>query len=214
MRAARASVAGAIALGAFGLILDADGDAWFGLLMIGGGVLFAAWAPWLAALGSLRAAPVVTLAAFGVLFPVWGYVIALVGLVVGGMFGVPHAVITGVVLCLAVRNAWFILISVGALALAWVGAVFLHLALAGSALGPAAGTPPDGATAYLFAAALWHLQMTLALAAWADRRIIGIHLPTGRCAACGYDLSGLPDKLCPECGRTEELHRSASGTDS
>lgn len=144
-------------------------------------------------------------------FPVWGLIVAAVLFIVGGFFGVPHAVFTGILLWRAAQDVWFVPISVGALALAWGGAVFLNLALYGTALGPPIGAPPDDRrNIFLFAAALWHLQMIAALAVWADRRIVLLHAPIGRCAACGYDLAGLTGMISPECGRAGALPAPAA----
>ena len=52
---------------------------------------------------------------------------------------------------------------------------------------------------YSVAIPLWMLG-ALSTAAWWGMRRAAWHRETWECRRCGYDLSGLDAKLCPECG--------------
>jgi len=49
------------------------------------------------------------------------------------------------------------------------------------------------------AAALW-MALTILPARHGRRRRHSRLLMAGRCVRCGYDLDGIPSKMCPECG--------------
>src|SRR5262249_19367736 len=70
----------------------------------------------------------------------------------------------------------------------------IHLGSAPAAIGL------PGEHQYILSFPLW-IIFTLSTIAWFAARRSRWHLVPGHCR-CGYDLRGLPEPRCPECGRT------------
>jgi hypothetical protein len=55
---------------------------------------------------------------------------------------------------------------------------------------------------FVIGAAIWHAHSTVMLWWWCVRERRRMRTRGQRpCAQCGYDLSGVPTSVCPECGR-------------
>lgn len=50
-------------------------------------------------------------------------------------------------------------------------------------------------------AIVWHILMAIGLFKWAEQERRRWRVRNWLCAHCQYDVSGLRDKLCPECGK-------------
>mgnify|MGYP000845563241 CR=1 FL=1 len=74
----------------------------------------------------------------------------------------------------------------------------------GAGLNPGGGLPHQtaagGPLGVLAAMALWHGAASIGVRAGAVPKWDLERAFEGRCARCGYDLSGLAGGVCPECG--------------
>lgn len=57
-----------------------------------------------------------------------------------------------------------------------------------------------GKDPFPFLAGAWHIGNALVLLSWARRERLAYAPVPGKCAACGYDISGTRAPRCPECG--------------
>lgn len=62
------------------------------------------------------------------------------------------------------------------------------------------GTPAYKATMHAVSIPLWIVALPPGVLAWAWLRRRENWRGPGACAACGYDRSGTPGRICPECG--------------
>lgn len=67
-----------------------------------------------------------------------------------------------------------------------------------------AGYALPGRYMYIFAMPLWMISLGF-LGGWWGARRAGWHRRPWECRRCGYDLRGLPEPLCPECGRRTKV---------
>jgi hypothetical protein len=160
-----------------------------------GGLLFALYAPAAARWsGAIPPHDCILLGAFGVSFAGWGFLAAAFA---GGFFGVLHALVCTAALGALVRDWRVVIAPVLALAPAW--AVVFRLSE-----GP--GALPISQTVWMLIPVLvWNVEMSLVLAAWSAwrrRHPLPSREPGRRrqCPICRYDLTGLWEPICPECG--------------
>lgn len=176
-----------------------------------GGLLFAIYAP--AAARWSRSVPphdCIILGVFGVTFAGWGLLAAMC---MGGFFGIAHAAVCTAALGALVRDWRVVIAPIPALAPAW--AVTFRLSEGSGAL-------TMSQTMWMLTPVLvWNLEMAVVLAVWSAWRHHN-PLPERRrdrgsadaCPACGYDLMGLREPVCPECGASVHLPQAAAPGDA
>ncbi|MFG0285327.1 MAG: hypothetical protein ACF8R7_12985 [Phycisphaerales bacterium JB039] len=170
--------------------VGADALLTFGVFACGG-ALFAIYAPAAARWSrALAAHDIRLLFVFGLSFAGWGFLLLPM---LGGLFGLLHA-ITCTAAILAMVRDWRVAVApIPALAPAW--AVTFRLSEGPNAL-------PVGQIVWMLIPVLvWNIEMSVVFAGWsAWRRVHPLPDPAKHCAACGYDLAGLREPICPECG--------------
>lgn len=161
-----------------------------------GGLLFAIYAP---AAGrwsqSVQPHDCILLGVFGVTFAGWGMLAAMC---MGGFFGVAHAAVCTAALWVLVRDWRVVIAPLPALAPAW--AVTFHISEGPNAL-------PMSQTVWMLTPVLiWNVEMAAVFTTWsAWRRRHPLPDPRQFCADCGYELAGLREPVCPECGASVHL---------
>lgn len=158
------------------------------------GVCFALYAPpllWIGRGGSPGKHFILCL--WGLMFPIWGFVLAFVTAVAAGIFGWPHSILTGVVLGRITRSRNLGFGVALAILPAWVLAVVID------------GSFRFGFQTFPLAATTWNVLVSAMLALWALHNrgldLLDSDARAGLCTGCGYDLRGTtPGSACPECG--------------
>ncbi len=170
-----------------------DGNISFLATLIGGAIMFLAYAPVAVALAGDSDQPgALGVAAIGVFFPVWGWAFGYL-ICIGGPWGFPQGWMTAAFMYIVWRS-WGVSLLIAVIAPAIAG---LWNALYSTGIAPTEYQLPEGAIAWnvLTAATLlpYALRRRKRLELWLHRR---------RCIACGYDISDLSERNCPECGRS------------
>ncbi len=134
---------------------------------------------------------------FAALFPLWGPVVFVISLLVGGPLvcsGIWAAMITPRIAGRRWRASRLGMISGGASLGVWIAAVVVSLFYNAPEL--IAGLMAGGAPL------VWHVVMAVGLVLAGCRGYCERRAGAAECLGCGYDLLGLPERTacCPECG--------------
>jgi len=164
-----------------------------------GGVLFAIYgsaaARWSRAVDPLDSMFIV---AFGLSFTLWGMMTLPM---CGGVFGVLHAIACTAGIRILIADWRPACAPLPALAAAWLVTWIAR----------ERGWPPGELTWMLIPILTWNIQMSLVFAGWsAWRRRHPLPDALRFCPACGYDLMGLRQPVCPECGASVHLPQAAA----
>jgi hypothetical protein len=181
------SVALSAALGVLAQLWDNKAPADDAVLFASGPIFAIYVTGCLVAGGVRRPSVLIPVFLYGALFPAWGLLLGAILFFIGGMFGVPQAIITALVFRNATKS-W--IPGIGAilgLALGWgIQATCVH----------------DQVLRWGLVIFPWHATVIAALVVWAvTRREVQTRVDRGLCQTCRYDRTGIAaDAKCPECG--------------